>query len=73
VKQRTADDIFRVLAVALINPLIFEAIHNSLNLFKSGKIWREATNQLKFIKELTEYRAILERAAEKYQKQPRAE
>jgi hypothetical protein len=62
-----ADDIFRVLAVELINPLIFETIHYSLNLFKSGKIFREAGKQLKFIKELTAYKEIINRAAEKYQ------
>nr|WGU15254.1 dynamin superfamily protein [Variosea sp.] len=67
-KKRTSDDLFRVLAVELINPLIFETIHYSLNLFKSGKIFREAGRQLKFMKELTQYRDIIEKAAAKYTK-----
>jgi len=68
-KTRTADDMFRLLAVDLINPLIFETIHYSLNLFKSGRVHRESTKQLKVIAELEQHRDVIKKAAEIYQQQ----
>src|SRR5690349_18381859 len=66
VKQRSADDLFRLLAVDLINPLIFETIHYSLSLFKSGRVFREASKQIKHIQDLEKYRNIIAEAALKY-------
>lgn len=43
-----------------------QAIHYSLNLFKSNKIQREAKRQLKHLKELQKYRKVLANASEKY-------
>jgi len=56
--HRCAQDIFRTLAVDMINPLIFETIHNSLNLFKTGRVFREANKQLKRTNELIAYRYL---------------
>jgi len=67
-----SDDIFRILAVDLINPLVFESIHYSLNLFKGGKIFREASKQLKYINELQQYKKQLENAVEKFQKKKKS-
>jgi len=66
--DRLADDIFRLLAVDLINPLVLDAIQYSLNLFKSGKIFREAKSQLKYIHEISEHKKQLENAIEKFKK-----
>jgi len=65
-KQRSADDLFRLLAVDLINPLIFETIHYSLSLFKSGRVFREASKQIKHIHDLEKYRNLIAEAAVKY-------
>lgn len=62
VSNRSSNDVFRMLAVSLLNPIIFESIHHSLNMFKSGKLFREARRQLKYIKELQGLRASLEAA-----------
>lgn len=45
-RDRLGDDIYRVFAVNVIDTLIFETLHNSLKLFKSGRIFREAKRQL---------------------------
>jgi len=66
VKKRTCDDTFRLLAVDLINPLIFETIHYSLSLFKSGRVFREASKQLKHIQDLEKYRNVIVEASKKY-------
>jgi len=71
VKQRTSDDVFRLLAVDLINPLIFETIHYSLSLFKSGRVFREATKQIKYIQDLEKYRDIIVKASLKYGPPPK--
>lgn len=45
VAARTGDDIFRILSVRMLEPLIFECIQYSLNLFRSEKIVKEADKQ----------------------------
>lgn len=67
--KRISDDVFRILAVDLVNPLIFETIHYSLNLFKSGRVFKESAKQVKVIKELEHYRNVIAKAAEKYSQQ----
>jgi len=73
VKARSSDDIFRLIAVDLINPLIFETIHYSLNLFKSGRVQRESSKQLKVLAELEHHRGVLAKAAEQFHQQLRGE
>lgn len=45
VGARTADDIFRILAVRMLDPLIFECLSFSLNMFRADKIVKEADKQ----------------------------
>ena len=35
--RRVADDVFRIIAVRLLQPLVFESIQFSLTLFSGGK------------------------------------
>jgi len=58
-RERMADDIYRIYAVNIINPLIFETLHNSLKLFKSGVIFREAKKQIAEQKKLEEIRGLI--------------
>lgn len=58
-RDRMADDIYRIYAVNVINPLIFETLHNSLKLFKSGVIFREAKKQIAEQKKLEEIRGLI--------------
>ncbi|KNC51042.1 uncharacterized protein AMSG_12025 [Thecamonas trahens ATCC 50062] len=64
--DRSTSDVFRSLAVEMLNPLIIEAIHYSLNLFKGHKIRRESKRQLQYLNQLKKYRAIIASAQARY-------
>ena len=49
VGARTADDIFRILSVRMLEPLIFECISYSLNMFRADKIVKEADKQTAYV------------------------
>lgn len=66
VAARTADDIFRILSVRMLEPLIFECISYSLNMFRADKIVKEADKQTAYLQELERYRDVIAAAAERY-------
>ena len=49
VGARTSDDIFRILAVRMLDPLIFECLSFSLNMFRADKIVKEADKQSAYV------------------------
>lgn len=64
---RMGDDIFRLMAVRLLEPLVFEAIQFSLNLFNNNStVVREAKMAGKETKELIELRDVLKKTLQRY-------
>lgn len=70
VVDRVSNDIFRSLAVELLNPMILEAIFFSLNMFKSGRLRRAAKKQLEYVQELKGYRRTILSAQARYGPKP---
>ena len=59
--QRISDDMFRIMSVRLLEPLIFECIQFSLNLFNSNStVIREAKLASKDAEELQGLKKILQ-------------
>ena len=58
--KRVSDDVFRILAIRLLEPLVFECIQYSLNLFSAkGSIGRESEQEKKRTEELMEIKEVL--------------
>lgn len=65
VSKRVSDDVFRILAVRMVEPLAFECIQYSLNLFSAkGSIGRESEQEMKKVEELEEIKELLMRTHE---------
>ena len=68
VSKRVSDDVFRILAVRMVEPLAFECIQYSLNLFSAkGSIGRESEQEMKKVEELEEIKELLVRTHEEAQ------
>ena len=71
---RLGDDIFRLMAVRLLEPLVFEAIQFSLNLFNNNTtVAREAKMATKETKELVELRDALQDTAMRFKEKAEKE
>jgi GTPase SAR1 family protein len=58
--KRVSDDVFRILSIRLLEPLVFECIQYSLNLFSAkGSIGRESEQEKKRTEELMEIKEVL--------------
>lgn len=58
--KRVSDDVFRILSIRLLEPLVFECIQYSLNLFSAkGAIGHESEQEKKKTAELEEIRDVL--------------
>eukprot|EP00658_Telonema_sp_P-2_P084539 TRINITY_DN9408_c0_g1_i3.p2 TRINITY_DN9408_c0_g1~~TRINITY_DN9408_c0_g1_i3.p2 ORF type:complete len:134 (+),score=43.62 TRINITY_DN9408_c0_g1_i3:167-568(+) len=69
--KRVSDDMFRIMSVRLLEPLIFESIQFSLNLFNSNStVIREAKMATKDADELEEIKHVLQAHLDKTNSTP---
>merc|ERR1712070_1171161 len=69
VSKRVTDDVFRIVAVRLLQPLVFECIQFTINLFsQGGKVKLEAKKSKKQLNELIECRDALQETYERFGK-----
>ena len=65
--KRVSDDVFRIMSVRLLEPLVFECIQFSLNLFNNNStVIREAKMASKESEELVKLRATLQATADQF-------
>ena len=65
--KRVSDDVFRIMSVRLLEPLVFECIQFSLNLFNNNStVIREAKMASKESEELEKLRATLQATANQF-------